>query len=208
MPNGGASRRIITSFLSSDCHATPGQRNEAAGDLPDIGRELLEVYLARMAEVRATGAATNETSYYGPLENLLNGVGQELRPRVIANGQIRNQGAGHPDYGLYAQSQIRDGEPAGGSGAIPERGVVEVKGLAQETWFTADTGQVSQYWQHYGLVLVSNYRSFLLIGRDANGQPHSAWRRLASLQAKSISGTCVTVRQTYLSSSAKPFRII
>lgn len=131
----------------------------------------MKAYLGRMAEIRATGAATNETSYYGVLESLLNTVGRGLRPRVVANGQIRNQGAGHPDFGLYSQSQIRDDEPVGGVGAIPERGVIEVKGLAEETWFTADSSQVSQYWQHYGLVLVSNYRSFLLIGRDTDGQP-------------------------------------
>lgn len=124
-----------------------------------------------MAEIRATGAATNETSYYSALEILLNGVGRQLRPRVIANGQIRNQGAGHPDFGLYSQSQCRGGEPAPGAGALPERGVVEVKGLTEETWFTAETTQISQYWQYYGLVLVSNYRAFLLIGRDAQGQP-------------------------------------
>lgn len=124
-----------------------------------------------MAEIRAPGAATNETSYYGALENLLNGTGQQLRPRVIANGQIRNQGAGHPDFGLYSQSQCRGGELAPGAGAVPERGVVEVKGLAEETWLTAETSQISQYWQHYGLVLVSNYRSFMLIGRDQAGQP-------------------------------------
>jgi hypothetical protein len=138
--------------------------------LPESSRELLDAYLSRMAEIRATGAATNETSYYSALENLLNGVGQQLRPRVIANGQIRNQGAGHPDFGLYGQAQCRGGEPAPGAGALPERGVVEVKGLNEENWLTAETTQVSQYWTHYGLVLVSNYRSFLLIGRGAQGQ--------------------------------------
>lgn len=139
--------------------------------MPDTPRELLDAYLERMREIRATGGATNETSYYGALETLLNAVGRQLRPRVIANGQIRNQGAGHPDFGLYGQSQIRGAEPVGGAGALPERGVIEVKGLAEETWFTAGTNQVSQYWQHYGLVLVTNYRAFLLIGRDAQGQP-------------------------------------
>lgn len=139
--------------------------------MAESGREILEAYLARMAEIRATGAATSETSYYSALENLLNVVGRQLRPRVIANGQIRNQGAGHPDFGLYSQAQLRGGEPVGGVGAIPERGVVEVKGLSEDNWLTADSTQVSQYWQHYGLVLVSNYRAFLLIGRDSLGQP-------------------------------------
>lgn len=110
--------------------------------MPETIRELLDAYLARMREIRGTGAATNETSYYSALEALLNGVGRQLRPRVIANGQIRNQGAGHPDFGLYAQAQCRGGEPVARTGAVPERGVVEVKGLAEETWFTAATSQV------------------------------------------------------------------
>jgi len=158
-------------FSITFCDGLRRLRAGEAGQLTDSGRELLKTYLVRMAEIRATGAATNETSYYSALETLLNSVGRGLRPRVVANGQIRDQGAGHPDFGLYSQSQIRDGEPVGGVGAIPERGVIEVKGLAEETWFTADSSQVSQYWDHYGLVLVSNYRSFLLIGRDTIGRP-------------------------------------
>ena len=63
----------------------------------------VETYLKRMAEIHATGSATKETSYYGALENLLNSIGKSLKPRVICNGQIRNQGAGHPDFGLYTQ---------------------------------------------------------------------------------------------------------
>jgi len=73
-------------------------------------------YLRRMAEIRSTGAATSETSYYGALENLMNAVGRQLKPRVIANRQIRNQGAGQPDFGLYPQAQMR-GVRAGGYGS-------------------------------------------------------------------------------------------
>ena len=124
-----------------------------------------------MREIRSSGGATVETSYYGALETLLNAVGRQLQPRVIANSQIRNQGAGHPDFGLYAQSQCRGDEPAGGQSPIPERGVVEVKGLADDAWLTAGSGQVTGYWQRYGLVLVTNYRAFLLIGTDAAGAP-------------------------------------
>jgi len=56
--------------------------------------EEVEIYLKRMAEIHATGSATSETSYYGALENLLNSIGKILKPKVICNGQIRNQGAG------------------------------------------------------------------------------------------------------------------
>jgi hypothetical protein len=131
----------------------------------------VETYLKRMAEIHATGGATSETSYYGALENLLNAVGKALKPKVVCNGQIRNQGAGHPDFGLYGQSQCAAGAPKESQGLIPERGVVEVKGLADDAWQTATTGQVSKYWQRYGLVLVTNYREFLLIGADAAGRP-------------------------------------
>jgi hypothetical protein len=133
--------------------------------------EEVEVYLKRMAEIHATGSATSETSYYGALENLLNSVGKNLKPRVICNGQIRNQGAGHPDFGLYTQNQCNSGVPKEGQGLTPERGVVEVKGLADETWKTVKTPQISKYWDRSGLVLVTNYRDFLIVGVNGNGKP-------------------------------------
>lgn len=43
-------------------------------------------YLAGLARIRGTGAARKETSYYGPLENLLNAVGQGLKPKVHCVG--------------------------------------------------------------------------------------------------------------------------
>jgi len=67
-------------------------------------------YLERMVEIRSTGGATDETSYYSALENLLNAIGKTLRPPVICNGQLRNQGAGHPDFGLYNKNQCSKGE--------------------------------------------------------------------------------------------------
>jgi hypothetical protein len=41
---------------------------------------------------------------------------------------------------------------------------VEVKGLAEQTWQTADSAQASKYFGHYRLVLITNYRDFRLIG--------------------------------------------
>ncbi len=79
-------------------------------------------YFSRMAEIRGTGGATKETSYYSALESLLNSMGATLKPPVICNGQLRNQGAGSPDFGLYTKQQIQKGEPR--PGQIPERGVV------------------------------------------------------------------------------------
>jgi len=53
----------------------------------------------------------------------------------------------------------------------PSRGAVEVKPTGSDAWVTADSEQVSKYWKEYGQVLVTNYRDFLLIGRDSSGQP-------------------------------------
>jgi hypothetical protein len=122
-----------------------------------------------MVEIHGTGGATKETSYYSAIENLLNHFGRQLKPIVICNGQLRNQGADNPDFGLYTRSQIQKGEPQ--KGQLPERGVVEVKGLAEKTWATAKSTQVTKYFAHYRLVLVTNYREFRLIGDDGSGKP-------------------------------------
>lgn len=51
-------------------------------------------YLQRMREIRGTGGATSETSYYSALENLLNDLGKLLDPAVICNGQLKSTGVG------------------------------------------------------------------------------------------------------------------
>jgi hypothetical protein len=62
----------------------------------------LEKYLEDVAAIHATGAATDETSYYTPLNNLLDEVGKQLKPRVKAVMQLKNlYGVGHPDGGLF-----------------------------------------------------------------------------------------------------------
>lgn len=43
---------------------------------------LLETYLKELSEIRSSGAAVKETSYYGPLANLLNEIGKTLKPKV------------------------------------------------------------------------------------------------------------------------------
>ena len=66
--------------------------------------DFIREYLSRMADIRGTGGATKETSYYSALENLLNHFGKTLKPLVICNGQLRDQGADNPDFGLYTKS--------------------------------------------------------------------------------------------------------
>jgi hypothetical protein len=88
--------------------------------------QIVRKYLSRLVEIRSTGGATNETSYYSALENLLNEVGRLLDPNVICNGQLRSQGAGHPDFGLYSKKQCKKGTPKPGQGEIPERATASV----------------------------------------------------------------------------------
>ena len=54
----------------------------------------LETYIRELRDIRASGAAVAETSYYGPLATLLNEVGKTLKPRVRCIINLRNQGGG------------------------------------------------------------------------------------------------------------------
>ncbi len=130
---------------------------------------IVEDYLADLRRIRASGGATGERSYYPPLNNLLNAVGGTLKPKVFCVGELAEQGAGHPDFGLYAAKQVRGGKPK--EGQIPESGVVEVKPVGDDAWQTAEGDQVSKYWNKYRLVLVTNTRDFVLLGEDAEGNP-------------------------------------
>ena len=155
-----------------------------------------------MREIRDSGGATDERSLYPPLSTLLNAVGDTLKPKVHCVSDMADQGAGHPDFGLYTAKQAQRGRrsgrqthedterpvrhsrengnpsaphPAPGThppdAPPPERGVVEVKPLTDDAWLTAESAQVSRYWNRYRLVLVTNYRDFVLLGEDAQGHP-------------------------------------
>ena len=128
-----------------------------------------ETYFADLGRVRASGGATGERSSYGPLATLLNAVGATLAPKVFCVGELADQGAGHPDFGLYAAKQVQQGRPR--EAQVPERGVVEVKAAGDDAWLTAAGDQVSRYWGRYRLVLVTNTRDFVLVGEDAAGRP-------------------------------------
>ena len=129
----------------------------------------IAAYLADLRRIRASGGATGERSFYPALNNLLNAVGSALRPQVFCVGELAEQGAGHPDFGLYTRRQVQKGKPR--TGQVPERGVVEVKPAGDDAWLTADSDQVSRYWGRYRLVLVTNTRDFVLVGEDAQGNP-------------------------------------
>ena len=129
----------------------------------------VEAYFADLGRVRASGGATGERSSYGPLASMLNAIGAALKPKVFCVGELADQGAGHPDFGLYTARQVQKGRPR--EGQTPERGVVEVKAADDDAWLTADSDQVSRYWNRYRLVLVTNTRDFVLVGENPAGRP-------------------------------------
>ena len=129
----------------------------------------VEDYLADLRRIRSSGGATGEWSYYTPLTNLLNAVGSTFKPKVFCVSELAQQGAGHPDMGLYAAKQVQKGQPK--QGQAPEGGVVEVKPANDDAWLTAESAQASRYWDRYRLVLATNTRDFVLLGEDSEGRP-------------------------------------
>ncbi len=129
----------------------------------------VETYLTHLQQIHATGGGTAEESYYGPLENLFNDIGGKLKPKVRAVQQLANRGSGEPDFGFYTADQFqRGGDPIAGLG--PERGAAEVKPWTDDVFAVAAGRQVARYLQGYRLVLVTNYREFVLITLDESGR--------------------------------------
>ena len=90
----------------------------------------VENYFADLRSIRASGGSTPELSYYPPLTNLLNAIGGTLKPKVFCVSEMAQQGAGHPDFGLYSARQIQRGKPR--QGQLPERGTIEVKSAGDD----------------------------------------------------------------------------
>lgn len=66
-----------------------------------------ESYLTALREIRSSGEAVDETSYYGALESFLNDIGKSLKPRVRCVLSLKNRGAGMPDGGLFTEDQFK-----------------------------------------------------------------------------------------------------
>lgn len=128
-------------------------------------------YLRAMTQTHATGHATDETSYYDPLKRLLDAVGAGLEPHVMAVMTIQNRGAGIPDGGLFTANQFRaKANPDLSGGSLPARGAMEVKPLSHDVDKLAASEQVGRYLEKYGQVLVTNYREFVLVGKNRQGR--------------------------------------
>jgi type ISP restriction-modification system protein/N-6 DNA methylase len=132
----------------------------------------VETYIRELFDIHRSGQAVKETSYYGPLANLFNEIGKTLKPRVRCIINPKSQGAGIPDGGLYTPDQMQKGsEPEQIISLIPARGVIEIKGTGEDVRRIAKSDQVLRYLDRYGLVLVTNYRDFILVGRNDDNKP-------------------------------------
>lgn len=132
----------------------------------------VEAYLKDLSEIYRTGGGVAEESYYTALENLLNEIGRKLKPRVRCVGQLRDTGAGAPDFGLFTSNQFQRAKDARPIDAqLPARGVIECKPWNDDSFARTKSAQVSKYWKRYNLVLVTNYRDFALVGRGDDGKP-------------------------------------
>ena len=125
---------------------------------------LLASFLSAAKSVHSTGGGTKETSYYTAINNLLDGAGHQLKPRVRCVMQLKNLGAGNPDGGLFTADQFDRKTGSAKDLGQPSRGVIEVKAPAEPVDDTATTVQITKYWDRYKLVLVTN----LLVNRSAN----------------------------------------
>ena len=138
---------------------------------------LIERYLTDMLEVRSTRSNAPETSFYPALEHLLTSIGKSLNPKVRCVINLANRGAGLPDGGLFTADQFgrkaRAAEEKDNPflAQNPSRGVIEAKSPSDDVGVIAGSEQVERYWKKYGMVLVTNFRSFALIGKSASGQP-------------------------------------
>jgi hypothetical protein len=142
-----------------------------------MSENLIERYLTDIGEVRGTRSNVPETSFYPALERLLSDVGKNLSPKVRCIINLANRGAGLPDGGLFSADQFRrktrdeDARENPFLDQNPSRGVIEAKPPAEDVRLVAKTEQVERYWKRYGMVLVTNFRAFALIGKGPRGQP-------------------------------------
>ena len=133
---------------------------------------IVERYFSALRELGSLGGATPELSTYACIVQPVQcnrRYPQTQGGQSSATWPIRV--AGVPTLVCYVKRGQPKGKKGQGTGQSqkPERGVVEVKPAADDAWLTADSSQVSKYWEHYRLVLVTNTRDFILLGEDAAG---------------------------------------
>jgi len=135
----------------------------------------VERYLTELALLRRSGAGVEELAGYPALKNLLDAVGEKVKPKVRTIMSLRNLGGGLPDGGLFTATQFK------GRGAAepkdptrPDVAAIEVKGTSEDINATIASDQVNKYLVRYGQVLVTNYFRFVLMVQDRHGGARKA----------------------------------
>ncbi len=118
----------------------------------------LLTYLKRLHEIKESGIATSERSYYPALDTLFNTIGANLSPKVLTIHDISDQGSGHPDYALQVDS------------THDLRAVIEAKPTDVDVTVIMQSKQVRDYLAGYNLCLVVNLRDFALVQMGRNNQ--------------------------------------
>lgn len=142
-----------------------------------MAKNLIEQYIVDLGEIRRTRSHVPETSFYPALQSLLSEIGKTLIPRVLCVINPANRGAGIPDGGLFSAEQFRRKTDASSDGdelflvQNPSRGVIEAKPPSSDVLRVAESEQVGRYYKRYGMVLVTNFRAFALVGTGLTGQP-------------------------------------
>ena len=90
----------------------------------------------------------------------MNGIGDALKPEVIVVMEMKNQGAGNPDGGLYTEEQFDRKTLKLKDAQTPNRGVIEVKSPADAVGDISITTQIEKYWHQYRRVLGTNPRDW------------------------------------------------
>ncbi len=132
----------------------------------------VEIYLRDLYQTYQAVPEADESAYHLPLNVLLDEVGQTVRPRVRCRLSLKNSEAGLPLGGLFTAAQL-SGADAPPAETRPARGAVEIRSIDDELSQTAHSLRVVKHLKQYGQVLVTNYRSFVLVGLTAEGQPVS-----------------------------------
>ncbi len=114
-----------------------------------------------MRTAHSFGAHTPETTFYTPLANLLNTVGETLKPRVVFVAHPGSRDANLPDGGLFPIANRRQAGPL--PNQRPERGAVEIKPPSERLAALVQSEQVRRYLREYGLCLITNYHQFQLV---------------------------------------------
>lgn len=156
----------------------------------------METYLRDVQSIIASGEGVPETSYYPALSTLLNAVGATLKPKVRCVINPRNIGAGIPDGGLFTSDQFqRHADTPNITTHPPSRGAIEAKEVTADLAATASGEQVARYVERYVQVLVTNFRSFVLVGRDAEGEIRSLESYSLAPDAESFRRVALNPRQ-------------